>query len=422
LSDRIKILAVNQSDLDGGAARAAYRIASKQIAMGADVTLQVMRMLGEDPWVVGPRSRFQKIVTRLLPRLEQLGKKKAGVRSEFPWSLNAFPNPQWNAAFVNGFDVVHLHWVGKNMLPVRWMPHFQKPLVWTLHDSWPFTGGCHMPFDCRGFERSCGACPQLLDGSVSDASRHMWKEKKKAFAGLDLHFVAPSRWVADEARSSSLLSGRPVHVIPNGLDTSIFAPTDKMAARTALGLPLNKRILLFGAMYAYSDRRKGLHLLLEALEALRQQDPGFTQQTVLAIFGAGVQSAAKSLPIPVVELGFIRDDSKLALIYSAADITVVPSTMETFGQVASESLSCGTPVVAFKATGLQDVVDSTKTGYLAAPFDTRDLAHGIRSLLEPSDQNRKMGVTARQEAVSRFDIGTVAQAHLDLYERIAAPR
>lgn len=414
----MKILSISQSDLDGGAARAAHRVASKLIEMDVALKMQVMRKLGKDGWVLGPENLYQSFVARLLPRLDLKTKQIVGVDPRYSWSLNLFPNPLLSKEFVNGFDVIHLNWVGRNMLPAVWVRNFKKPVVWTLHDSWAFTGGCHIPSGCRGFKQSCGSCPQLTKNSSGDISNKIWKKKAAAYADAPLHLVAPSRWMADEAGASSLLSGFPITVIPNGLDTSVFVPLDKSRARNELDLPLDKRIILFGSMYGDTDRNKGMDLLVEALDHLVKNDADFAKQNLLVVTGTDNESMSEKFPMPIVSLGMIRDEHKLAKIYAAADLTVVPSRSESFGQVASESLSCGTPVVAFDTTGLKDVIGHMETGYLAQDFQTAELAYGIRLLAGSEEICRKMSLAARQRAVERFDIKVTAGMHLELFERL----
>jgi glycosyltransferase involved in cell wall biosynthesis len=415
----VKILFINQTDIDGGAARAAHRLGAKLIEMDIDLKMQVMRKLGKDEWVLGPKNIVLYLVSRLYPRLELMAKKFLGINSSYPWSINLFPNPLLNSEFVNSFDVIHLHWVGKNMLPIRWMSNFKRPVVWTLHDGWAFTGGCHYPTECRRFEQSCGNCPQLSGNSQTDMSNKIWFRKSVVYPVIPFHFIAPSQWMADEARSSSLLKGFAVTVIPNGLDTRIFTPLGKLESRVILNLPSDKKIILFGAVSADTDRRKGMDLLIDALNIIVNSDANFAKQNLLVVFGTNNEHLSAKFPLPVVCLGMIKDESRLAQIYSAADLTVVPSRSESFGQVASESLSCGTPVVAFNTTGLKDIIDHLETGYLASDFETADLAYGIKLITEDSDMRIKMSSEARQRAAARFDINVTTRMHLELFETLA---
>lgn len=414
----MKVLSINQSDIDGGAARATNRVASKLLEMNVDIKVLVMRKLGRSEWVIGPKNVPEVIISRLLPRLDLIMKRILGVFTHYSWSLNLFPNFLLKKEFINSFDVIHLNWVGKNMLPINWIRHFKKPVIWTLHDSWAFTGGCHIPYDCRNFENSCGYCPQLNENSKNDISYKMWRRKANNYHNAQFHFVAPSHWIANQAKASSLLKDFPISVIPNGLDTKIYAPTDKRESRKSLNLPNDKRIILFGAMYADTDKNKGMALLLDALNILVESDSSFTKNHLLVIFGTENKTLSEIFPIPVICFGVINNERTLGNIYSSADLTVVPSRSESFGQVASESLSCGTPVVAFNTTGLKDIVDHLETGYLAKSFQVLDLAKGIRLVAKDTSANRIMSVMARQRAVERFDIEVVAKKYLALYEQL----
>lgn len=414
----MKILFINQSDIDGGAARSAYRLSSQLIEMGVDVKMQVMRKLGCDKWVLGPHTIFHFFISRLLPRLDWISKCIFGVKKQFSWSLNIFPNFLLSKRLFNSMDVVHIHWVGKNMLPVSWIPNLTRPVVWTLHDSWAFTGGCHITSGCRHFEHSCGYCPQLSKGSKFDMSHSVWLKKFSNYSQVNLHFVAPSQWIADEARASSLLKLFPITVIPNGLDTSIYAPLGKLNSRKFLNLSSDKGIILFAAMYADTDKNKGMDLLIEAVNILANNDLSFTKNNLLIVIGTANQELYKFFPLPVICLGMIKDEKRLAQIYSAADLTVVPSRSESFGQVASESLSCGTPVVAFNTTGLKDVITHLETGYLANDFKVDDLANGIKLIIDNPNISRSMSIAARQRAIELFDIKVTSQKYFNLFQEL----
>lgn len=412
----MKILFINQSDIDGGAARAAHRLSSQLIEMGIDVKMQVMRKLGYDKWVLGPQSIFEFFISRLLPRLDWISKSIFGVKKQFPWSLNLFPNFLLNRRFFNSMDVVHIHWVGKNMLPISWISNLKRPVVWTLHDSWAFTGGCHITSGCRRFEESCGYCPQLSRNSKSDMSHSIWLKKLSVYSKVNFHFVAPSQWIADEARASSLLKFFPVTVIPNGVDTRVYAPLGKLNARNFLDLSSDKGIILFAAMYADTDINKGMDLLIEAMNILAKNDVSFATNNLLVVIGTDNQALSKLFPLPVICLGMIKDEKRLAQIYSAADLTVVPSRSESFGQVASESMSCGTPVVAFNTTGLKDIITHLETGYLAEDFKVDDLANGIRLIIEDPSISGSMSVSSRQRAIELFDIKVTSQKYFNLFQ------
>lgn len=332
------------------------------------------------------------------------------------FSVNATPSLIPNQIKNPSPDVINLHWIGWEFLRVEDLKSFKVPLVWTLQDMWPFTGGCHYSQNCDRYTDSCGACPQLHSSKNSDLSRWVWQRKAKAWKGINLTIVAPSSWMAECASSSSLFKDLRVEVIPFCLDTESYKPSNRLVARELLNLPQDKQLILFGAFSATKDQRKGFHLLLPALQSLSKS--GWGDQIELVVFGASQPEKPVDLGFKAHYLGHLNDDNSLALVYSAADVMIVPSIQESFGQTASESLACGTPVVAFNATGLKDIVDHQQNGYLAHPFEIEDLAKGIAWVLEDIVRHQKLCNRAREKAEQEFALELQARRYLSLYDEI----
>lgn len=313
-------------------------------------------------------------------------------------------------------DIVNMHWVCNGFLKVETLPKLNKPLVWTLQDMWPFTGGCHYAETCDGYQDTCGKCPQLNSQKETDLSRKIWQRKHKAWQDINLTIVTPSQWMADCVRESSLFGHRRVEVIPFCLDVQKYRPVDKGFSRDLLGLPTDKLIILFGALSATADLRKGFHLLQPALQKLSQA--GWADRIEVAIFGADAPAEPVDLGFKAHYLGSFADDLSLSIAYSAADVMIVPSLYESFGQTASEGLACGTPVVAFNAAGQKDIVSHQETGYLVKPYEVDDLAHGMAWVLEDADRHHKLCEQARQAAVDRFALEIQARQYRSLFEEL----
>lgn len=412
----MKVLQCCVSEAGGGAARAAYRLHRGLMSLGVDSRLLVQKKRSEDPMVIGSQTFAEKYLSRVRPHLDLIPLRW------YPHRHNSLFSPAWpsinlasKVSSVNA-DLIHLHWVDAGFLSIKAIGQIKKPVVWTLHDSWAFTGGCHVPYDCIRYRDSCGTCPNLGSERPRDLSHWVWSRKRKAWKGLNLTVVTPSRWLAECARSSSLFHDMRIEVIPNGLDTSTFKLVEQEKARKALGLPLDKKIMLFGAVGAASDSNKGINLLLPALQSLASN--GWKNRLELVIFGSDAPIQGLNFDIPTRFLGYIRDDYILKQVYSAADVMVVPSLQESFCQTASEALACSVPVVAFGTTGLLDVVDHKLNGYLAKPFDTEDLAKGIAWVLQDEVQWRELSSQARQKTESEFALNRVAERYLQLYQNI----
>jgi len=289
-------------------------------------------------------------------------------------------------------------------------------LVLTLHDMWSFTGGCHYTLGCNRYTESCGDCPQLQSGRDADLSRSVWQRKATAWQNLNLTVVATSQWMAKRAGNSSLFRDMSIEVIPIGLDTNVFKPIDSSIAREFWNLPSAKQLILFGAIDT-SDTRKGFHLLQQALARLQQMG---CDRIELVVFGCSEPDTPLKLGFPVHYLGKLQDNRSLQMAYAAADVTVAPSIEEAFGQIASESLACGTPVVTFANTGLADIVDCHHNGYVAKYCDAADLARGINWVLEDSIRHRGLRLAAREKAEREYGLQLQAHRYRSVVNKILA--
>lgn len=406
-------LIISTSDIDGGAARAAYRLHQSLQDNGTNSQMLVRAKFGVGKAVTA----YKPTLAKLGPSLDQLPLQLYRNRKRGMYSLQWFPDAIAAKVAKIAPDIINLHWFCNGYLQIETLAKFNKPLVWTLHDMWAFTGGCHYSEDCDRYTNSCGACPQLKSDRNWDLSRWVWQRKLKAWQNLNLTIVSPSTWLAERAKSSALFKDLRVEVIPHGLDTENYQPIERQVARKLLHLPQDKQLILFGASSgAMNDLRKGFHLLYPALQNLSIS--GWQERVELVIFGASPPENPIDLGFNIRYLGRLHDDITLALAYSAADVTVVPSMQEAYGQTASESIACGTPVVAFNATGLKDIVTHQQDGYLAKPFDVDDLERGIAWVLEERDRHQKLSDRARAKGEQEFALQLQAHRYLSLFTEL----
>lgn len=414
----MKILHLSTFDEEGGAARAASRLHRGLLASGTDSWMLVRKKVAdrERVLVCGNEGSFNKATAMLRPYIDALPLKFYPNKRKSPWHVAWMPNKLVGSIDAIAPDIVHAHWLCSGFLSLRNLEQVPTKLVWTLHDSWPFTGGCHIINDCVSFRERCGQCPQLGSVYKNDLSSLGLYRKQHLYQKNQPIFVAPSRWMAEQARTSSLLADARIEIIPNGLDTSIFQPIDKQLARGLLNLPLDKKIIMFGAMSSTSDPNKGFEKLKKSLEVLKQS--AIKDQIEIVIFGATEPKEKLDIGFRTTYLGRLHDDVSLAVAYSAADIICIPSIQESFGQVATEAMSCGTPVVAFATSGLLDIVDHNITGYLALPYDEVDFAKGIELLLGNQSRLITMSIAARNRVIKNFEISVVCSMHSNLYENL----
>lgn len=310
-------------------------------------------------------------------------------------------------------DVVHFHWV-VGMLDLERMEEIvtDRPVVWTLHDMNPFTGGCHYTEGCEGYKNECANCP-LLEGDKSLA-HEAWKAKREAYAKIkNLHIVTPSQWLADCAKESSLFDDRPVHVLPNSIPIEHFIPTNKLVARMQLGLPLDAKIVAFGAD-SLNNLRKGGDILVESARLLKER--GQADNVHGLFFG----SASLDLGLPVRNMGYISDPAKLSLVYAAADVFAFPSREDNAPQTVPEALLSGTPVVAFPVGNVPELVHHLETGFIARYEDAGHFAEGLAWALKDttSEEALMRSLRARSAALDLHNPESVRDQHLELYRKV----
>jgi glycosyltransferase involved in cell wall biosynthesis len=313
-------------------------------------------------------------------------------------------------------DIIHLHWITGGFMRLETLSHLKRPIVWTLHDMWPFTGGCHYSSECKRYTGSCGCCPELSSSIENDLSRRIWRRKAQAWREVPLTIITPSRWMAECATASSLFSEADIRVIPNGIDTTLFHPIDRSMARKILGLPLDRRLILFGGMSPTENPRKGFQHLLPAIKDLANN--GWGESTELLVYGGNQSEKTPDFGMKARFIGQVSDDATMVLLNVAADVLVAPSIQDNLPNTVMEAMACGTPVVAFSIGGMPDMINHGETGWLAQPFDHQDLARGIVYVIESSSRREKMGLKAREKIVQDYTESIVAQRHIDLYDEL----
>ena len=312
-------------------------------------------------------------------------------------------------------DVVNLHWVAGETMSIEDIGRIKKPIVWTLHDMWPFCGAEHYTSEASDARwrnaYSKDSFTRISKGF--DFDRLVWLRKLKSWK-TQMHIVSPSEWLAECARKSSLFDGWPISVIPNFLDTTVFKPLDKEYCRRVLNLPLEKNIILFGAIGGGKDPRKGYKQLMQALEIVANRID--TKNLMCVIFGQTQPEVIPHLPLQTVWVGHLNDDVSLALLYNSATLMVVPSIQENLPQTATEAQACGIPVVAFNCTGMPDAVKHLSSGYLAQAYDASDLAYGIIKIIDDTSFRGEASLAARCMAEANWSREAIVLKYIKVYE------
>jgi glycosyltransferase involved in cell wall biosynthesis len=409
----MRVCLLSTSDGRGGAYTAAYRLHRGLLDKNIDSTMIVGNKVGDDPTVWAEASKKVKLWEMIARTCDSLPLRLYPARDKSAFSLQWFPGRVASIVKLNNPDIIHLHWVCGGYLSVSYISKFNKPIVWTLHDMWPFTGGCHYDEECGRYKQSCGACPILHASNKYDLSGWVWKRKHNAWKHLHITVVASSNWIAECARASSLFKNCRIVVLPNGIDVSKYKPLDQSLARDAYDLPRDRQLILFSASLLH-DKRKGLQFLIPALRSLAKS--AFADRYEFVILGASESVNDADFGLKTHYVAHLHDEISQVLLYSAADVLVAPSMQENLSNTVMESLACGTPVVAFNIGGMPDMIRHKGNGYLAEPFSSKELAEGIKWVLQ--GRLVRLSQQARDDAVNQYALENVAAQYQALYRDI----
>ena len=407
----MKILHINTSDINGGAARAAYRLHRALLARDVDSQMLVQAKGSDDKTVIGPVSKFGKGMGLLRPTLNRLPNMLYPRRTGTPFNATWMPfsGVMQKIQKINP-DLVHLHWIAGGFVRIEHLAKIAKPIVWSQHDMWALTGGCNVDCGCGKYLEGCGACPVLGSNRRKDLSYWNFRRKQKYLAKIShLTINGLSRWIAECAKNSTLFNDRKVVNLPNPINIESYKPMLKSQAKQIFGFAPHKRQVLFGAFNATGNDNKGFGELIQSLKYVQAEN------IELTVFGSSEPENAPRLPFKTRYLGKIQDDISLRILYSAADVMVVPSKQENLCNTIMEALACGTPVVGFAIGGNGDMIQHKVNGYLAEPFDPKELALGIEYCLDQTIA-LELQENAREKIVRNFDSQLLAQRYIDLYK------
>ena len=389
----------------GGAGIACRRLQTALNRHGAEATL----LTRED---AGKKWPFYAERLSFLPY-----EKDKSVR--FSFSLANFGGDISKHPAVQEADIIHLHWINQGFLSlnnIRALGQLGKPIVWTLHDMWAFTGGCHYSRGCDHYQHTCGDCLYLRRPGPLDLSHHILGRKARILPD-NIQYVTCSRWLGAVAKSSTLLQDAALMSIPNPIDTAAFKPleaTARQQVREALGIRPGKAALLFVAM-KISETRKGFDYLQKALHALKSRHP--TLDFDILVLGKAEAGMAESLPYPTRLLGLLSDPKTIANAYGAADLFVIPSLEDNLPNTVMESLACGTPVVGFNTGGIPEMVEDGIQGLIAPQGDARALEKAIFTILTQGNPEN-MRQAARLKVETHYSEAVVAKRYMDLYQSL----
>ena len=417
----MRVLIVNTSDRTGGAAVAAHRLMEALNNHGVKAKMLVRDKTTDALTVVGLKKSLLTKWRFLWERLVIFMHLRLQRKHLFEIDIaNAGADITGLQEFQEA-DIIHLHWVNQGMLSlkdIRKIVRSGKPVVWTMHDIWPATAICHYTRGCNNYKTQCHDCKLLPGKGQNDLSAQVWRRKRRLLDEASVFFVTCSRWLEGAAKQSALLRGQKITNVPNAIDTRVYHPVDKQQAREALGLPTDKKVILFVSQKV-TDERKGIAYLIEAVRRMADEHPGLREQTVVAILGGRAEEVATQLSLPTHLLGYVSDEKTIVNVYNAADVFVTPSLEDNLPNTIMEALACGVPCVGFNVGGIPEEIDHQKNGYVASYREADDLARGLRWVLSEAD-SAQMTANALRKVAQNYSQSAVAVRYTEVYNQALA--
>lgn len=419
----MKVVSINTSAQTGGAAIAAYRIA-EALNQNSDIEVTLLVQQGNSSSITVTTTHtlwkrylnfFRFAYERLLFFL-----RESSPQVRFLFSMANTGEDISRHPLVLQADIIHLHWVNGGFLSLKDIENLirlNKPVVWTLHDMWPFTGGCHHSGNCNNYQQQCGNCMFLKKPYPHDLSYRIWRRKQAFLSHADnLVIITCSRWMYECASKSSLFRDKPIYTIPNPIETRVFTVLNKQECKEKLGLNPSKKYILFAA-HNVNNYFKGFTYFVEAVRILTRDYPRVNDSLEIIIAGKVKDASVfTSLALPYHLLGTVLPDDMPA-VYNAADLYATSSLQENLPNTIMEAMACGVPVVAFAVGGIPDMVEHKYNGWLAHFQSAPSLAEGIRWCLFDADYTR-LSAQAREKVVREYDLPVVAEKYRQVFERI----
>ena len=408
MKKNINVLHLVSGDLSEGAARGAYWFHQGLIKNGiqSKVLTNSKNIQEYDYIETNNKNILDKLFKKIYSLLDALPSKFYLRRKKNIFSSGLVGIDITKHDLYEWADVINLHWVNDGFINIKYLKKINKPLVWTMRDMWPMTGGCHYALKCERFKNGCGKCVQLGSKNELDISSYIIKRKNK-YIPKGTVLVGISNWISDQARTSFLYKNHNIKTISNGINLDNFEVIKKELAKKKLGLETQKKIILCGAK-SVDNFYKGFSKFIEAIKHMD------TKKYFLCFFGNLDESSIDGLGFEYKKFGFIQDKVILNNLYSSADVFVAPSLMEAFGKTITEAMASGTPTVCFDQTGPKDIVSHMVDGFLAKPFDSDDLAYGINWICSAKNYEQ-LCLNARNKVVEKFDSNVVSHQYIELY-------
>lgn len=408
----MKILHISAANSTAGAGIACVKL--HEALLNENIESKIL-FLNEQPKDIGnvsfyENTKLKKIKRIILTFADRFPLKYYSKRKPEIFSPGLFGIDISTMVEVQNADIIHLHWINHAFVDIKNLPKLNKPIVWTMHDCWAFTGGCHYFSSCENFKNDCGDCQVLNSNTHSDLSHYVFNRKKKYYPKSNIQYVAISSWMKEQAKLGTLLRNESIEVIPSGIDCSIYNLRNDESLREKLKLKNDDTVILIGAQHLNTPF-KGVQLSIDAINRYNEK------KLKVITFGGGKVVLSNSIH-EVINFGFVSSPIEMAKLYTIADVFLCTSVAEGFGMTVAESQCCGTPAIAFEETGPSDIINHKVTGYLAKFKDVDDVVNGLSYCLNTKFDKKSIAIDSEK----KFSIKNCAIKYSSIYKEILSEK
>ena len=416
----MKVVHVVNADIRGGAPKAAFALSEALQSIGVESKMLVQRKFSNNQNIVSVNTNyFSKLKTNFRMLVDLLQMKIFTKTKKGRFSFGSIGVNISNHTLIKDADIIHLHWINEGYLSLNSLEELRKlnkPIIWTLHDMWAFTGGCHYSSGCHNYKDECGRCPYLNFSYKEDFSFSILNKKKMVFNELNISFLTCSEWLGSIASGTPVLKRKEVYPLHNTLFMDIYKPMDQVEVRIKLNLSKQKFLILFVSL-SIEDERKGFKYLKKSLIELLKKNPELSNEIELLVIGSYSKQWLQEVPCKINAVGRITNDKIMSEYYNAADIFLAPSLEDNLPNTVLEALSCGTPVVAFNIGGIPEMVEHKINGYLAEEKSVEDFTNGILWMIQNKNNFKEYKKNARSKIEKEYNPSLIANKYLEIYKR-----
>lgn len=404
----MKIIHLNQSDKEGGASIASYRLHKSLLKHAVKSEFWVDKKISNDATVKIKLNFFERYARRMSNWCSKQIVKAIGIKQKSYFNLGIFGSSWIHYLNNSDADIVHLHWLGNEILSLRQIHKINKPCLVTLHDEWILGYGFHIYSHQAYFKKET-----LIYKLITNYLRKI----REKYHDKNLYLIAPSKFMSNLIKNNHLYKKNKYKTIGHSISQDNWIPVSREIAKREIGVPIKNYSILFSSFGGEKDLNKGFKDFSYAVKEFQNINPNI--DISLIFVGDFNDSSIKDIGIPSISMGILKNKHDLINTYCASDVVLVPSKYESFGLVAQEACILGIPVVAYENSGIADFIFHKENGYLAKNFDHGDLANGLNFWYK---NNSKKLIDQNRNILMKYSEERIVQEYINVYKELLSKR